>query len=153
MICHAYSSRRIFVLKVIFFLLLYWVDYGSNYWKIMGFNFSDPCTPFWGPFSPYTLAIMFTNVWNTHWRNGHRCRCCFPNCRIRGDRQLKHQPKKKQPVQTPLSIGLFLAIHYRVRDMTLSITYQGILNQQVENEKPQHIPKSWLLYFRESTNA
>ena len=34
--------------------------------------------------------------------------------------------------------------------------YQGIHNQQVENEKPQHIPKSWLLhvyYFCESTNA
>ena len=74
----------------------------------------------------YTLAIMFTNVWNTQWRNGHNCRCCLPNFRIRGDRQLKHQPKKneesQQPIQTPLSIGLFLAIHSRVRDMTLSIT-------------------------------
>ena len=65
---------------------------------------------------------MFTNVWNTQWRNGHSCRCCLPYFRIRGDRQLNHQPKKKQPVQTPLSIGLFLAIRSRVRDMTLSIT-------------------------------
>ena len=32
--------------------------------------------------------------------------------------------------------------------------YQGILNQQVDNKKPQHIPKLWLLYyFRENTNA
>ena len=64
---------------------------------------------------------MFTNVWKTQRRNGHSCRCCLPNFRIRGDRQLKHQPKKKQSVQTPL-IGLPLAIHSRVRDMTLSIT-------------------------------
>ena len=41
--CHENSSRRIFVLKLIF--LLYRVDLGSNCRKIMGFKFSDPSTP------------------------------------------------------------------------------------------------------------
>ena len=72
---------------------------------------------------------MFTNVWNTHWRNGRNCRCCLPNFRIRGDRQLKHQPKRitslsslfRHPYQLAYPL---LSMHSRVRDMTLSITLQ-----------------------------
>ena len=46
--------------------------------------------------------------------------CQFLTQNTRTDRQVKHQSKKddvfRQNVQTPLSIGLPLAIHSRVRD-------------------------------------
>ena len=49
--------------------------------------------------------------------------CQFLIQNTRSDRQVKHQPKKEdgfqQTVQTPLSIGLPLAIHCRVRDKYL----------------------------------
>ena len=49
--------------------------------------------------------------------------CQFLVQNTRSDRQVKHQPKKDdsflQTVQTPLSIGLPLAIHSRVRDKNL----------------------------------
>ena len=49
--------------------------------------------------------------------------CQFLIQNTRSDRQVKHQPKKNdcfhQTVQTPLSIGLPLAIHSRVRDKNL----------------------------------
>ena len=49
------------------------------------------------------------------------CQCLVQN--TRSDRQVNHQPKKndlfQHTVQTPLSIGLPLAIHSRVRDKNL----------------------------------
>jgi hypothetical protein len=49
--------------------------------------------------------------------------CHFLIQNTRSDRQVKHQPNKnygfQQTVQTPLSIGLPLAIHSRVRDKNL----------------------------------
>ena len=42
------SSRRIFVLKLIF--LQFWVDSGPGYPKMAGCKFSDPSTPLWGAF-------------------------------------------------------------------------------------------------------
>ena len=49
--------------------------------------------------------------------------CQFLVQNTRSDRQVNHQPKKKDmfqhTVQTPLSIGLPLAVHSRVRDKNL----------------------------------
>ena len=57
----------------------------------------------------------------------------------RSDRQVNHQPKQndqfQQTVQTPLSIGLPLAIHARVRDKNLvnnlSEVYIGSDNRRI----------------------
>ena len=65
--------------------------------------------------------------------------CQFLVQNTRTDRQVKHQPKSdeafRQNVQTPLSIGLPLAIHSRVRDKTLvqnlSDVYIGGQYQQI----------------------
>ena len=59
--CHENSSRRIFVLKLIF--LLYRVDFGSNYRKIMGFKFPYPSTPLGGggPFPPIDSTPVSAN--------------------------------------------------------------------------------------------
>ena len=46
MTCLKISSRAICLSKLIF--LLHWVALGSSYWKMSGFKFSRPCTPFWG---------------------------------------------------------------------------------------------------------
>ena len=61
-------------------------------------------------------------------------------------------------INWPIPCYPFLgARHDLVNNLTefyIGSDYQEILNQQVEYEKPQHIPKSWLLYyFRESINA
>ena len=49
--------------------------------------------------------------------------CQFLVQNTRSDRQVNHQPKKndlfQHTVQTPLSIGLLLAVHSRVRDKNL----------------------------------
>ena len=54
--------------------------------------------------------------------------CQFLVQNTRSDRQVNHQPKKNDQfqlsVQTPLSIGLPLAIHSRVRTRNSSITFQ-----------------------------
>ena len=60
--CHENSSRRIFVLKLIF--LLYWVDLWSNCRRMMGFKVSDHSTPLWGVNSLRLTLHLFLLIMN-----------------------------------------------------------------------------------------
>ena len=59
--------------------------------------------------------------------------CQFVVQNTRTDRQVKHQPKAneefKQAVKTPLTVGLPLAIHSRVRDKNLVNTLSDVISE------------------------